>query len=168
MLSGEVAAGKYPVKCVQTMVDIINEVEHWTFNNKQRRSENVRGPDPKWEEHQAIAKAACEAADKLNAKAIVCLTLTGSIARLISSWRPKTPIIAISPRKDVIQRLTMVWGVYGMQNPLFYNTDVLLQDLPQLLKSLKLVNSGDIIVITAGIPITKMNPTNMIKINKIP
>ena len=55
-----------------------------------------------------------------------------------------------------------------MQNPLFYNTDILLQDLPQLLKSLGIVKSGDTIVITAGIPIKAMQPTNMLKINKIP
>src|SRR5690606_7692452 len=81
---------------------------------------------------------------------------------------PRTPVIAISPRKDVIQRLTMAWGVFGMQNPLFYNTDVLLQDLPQMLKNMNVVESGDTIVITAGIPISQMRPTNMTKINRIP
>jgi pyruvate kinase len=170
MLSGEVASGKNPVQCVKTMVSIIEEVEAWTFKNPERYSSETfnkerQGP---WPEHEAIALAACEAADALSAKAIVCLSLTGSIARTISKWRPKTPIIAISPRKDVIQRLTICWGVYGMQNPLFYNTDVLLQDLPDLLKKLELVKSGETIVITAGIPINQMRPTNMIKINRIP
>ena len=86
----------------------------------------------------------------------------------VAKWRPHTPIIAISPRRDVVQRLVLVWGVYAMQNPLFYNTDVLLQDLPALLKSMGIVNSGDRVVITAGIPINQMKPTNMIKINRIP
>jgi pyruvate kinase len=167
MLSGEVAAGKYPVDCVRTMVEIIEEVEQWTFRKPLDRRFSPDDASGDWQEHEAIAKAACEAADALNAKAIVCLTLTGSIAKIISSWRPRTPIIAISPRKDVIQRLSMVWGVYGMQNPLFYNTDVLLQDLPQLLKSLGIVKKGDPIVITAGIPINLMRPTNTIKINVI-
>ncbi len=63
--------------------------------------------------------------------------------------------------------MVIVWGVYAMQNPLFYNTDVLLQDLPQLLKSMNIVQSGDTVVITAGIPINQMRPTNMIKINTI-
>lgn len=167
MLSGEVASGKYPVECVKQMVSIIEQVEAWTFKRPERyQMEEVERDH--WEEHEAIARAACEAADALNAKAIVCLTLTGAIARSIARWRPSTPVIAISPRKDVIQRLVMVWGVYGMQNPLFYNTDVLLQDLPQLLKSLGVVNTGETIVITAGIPINQMRPTNMIKINRIP
>jgi pyruvate kinase len=169
MLSGEVASGKHPVECVKQMVSIIEEVEAWTFKNPDRYSADWFQPDrdKPWPEHEAIARAACEAADALSAKAIVCLSLTGSIARTISKWRPKTPIIAISPRKDVIQRLIICWGVFGMQNPLFYNTDALLQDLPDLLKKLELVKSGETIVITAGIPINQMRPTNMIKINRI-
>jgi len=168
MLSGEVASGKYPVQCVRTMAGIINEVEGWTLKRPVRYQTNYLGQQHHWEEHEAIARAACEAADELNAKAIVCLTLTGAIARTIAKWRPHTPVIAMSPRRDVVQRLVNVWGVYAMQNPLFYNTDVLLQDLPQLLKSLGMVKTGDLVVITAGIPINHMKPTNMIKINRIP
>ena len=168
MLSGEVASGKYPVQSVRTMAGIINEVEGWTLKRPVRYQTNYLSQKDHWEEHEAIARAACEAADELNAKAIVCLSLTGAIARSVAKWRPHTPVIAMSPRKDVIQRLVLVWGVYAMQNPLFYNTDVLLQDLPQLLKSLGMVKTGDIVVITAGIPINHMKPTNMIKINRIP
>ena len=78
------------------------------------------------------------------------------------------PIVAITPRSDVIKRLSLIWGVYPVSNPLFYNTDVMLQDLPSLFRDLKLFKSGDLVVITAGIPISKMVPTNMIKINRIP
>ena len=119
MLSGEVAAGKYPVECVKKMNSIIQEVESWSQKKPNRYGFQLTEEKSEWEEHKAIARAACEAADSLHAKAIVCLTLTGSIARLISSWRPKTPVIAISPREDVIQRLGYTWGVYGMRNPLF-------------------------------------------------
>jgi pyruvate kinase len=168
MLSGEVASGKYPVECVQTMVDIIGEVEHWTFKRPDRYSKGDVEGTKAWEDHEAIARAACEAADSLNAKAIVALTLTGSIARSMAKWRPKTPIIAISPRPEVVHRMSMIWGVYGMQNPLFYNTDALLAQLPEQLKKLGLVASGDTIVITAGIPINHVRPTNLVKINRIP
>jgi pyruvate kinase len=167
MLSGEVAAGKYPVRCVQKMSSIINEVEAWKNRTGVRYDTSVEQVK-KWEDHEAIALSACEAADSLNASAIVCLTLTGSIAKSIARWRPQTPIIAMSPRQDVINRLNLVWGVYAMKNPLFYNTDVLLQELPSLLKDLGIVKSGQSIVITAGIPINNMKPTNMIKINTIP
>jgi pyruvate kinase len=167
MLSGEVAAGKYPVECVRKMVSIINEVEAWTMKqaNRSLRRENTIDH---WQEHEAIALAACEAAASVNAKAIVCLSLTGNIAKSIAKWRPNAPIIALSPRRDVIQRLMLVWGVYGLPNPLFYNTDELLQDLPKLIRDLGAVNTGDIIIITAGIPINKMCATNMVKINRIP
>ena len=167
MLSAEVAAGKFPVACVQKMVSIIDHVEDWHLRRTPRY---LTLPDPKdtvWDTHKAIARAACEAADNLQAKAIVCLTLTGSIARIIASWRPKTPIIAISPRMEVVKRLGYTWGVYGMVNPLFYNTDRLLQDLPGRLKAMGLVNTGDSIVITAGIPLKSMSPTNMVKINTV-
>ena len=168
MLSGEVASGQYPVECVTRMASIIEQVESWTQKRPSRFSVEPLSDDDAWEVNESIAISACEAADALEAKAIVCLTLTGSIAKSISKWRPKTPIIAISPREDVARRLAMVWGVHGVPNPLFYNTDVLLQNLPSALKDLKVVNSGDTVVITAGLPINKMRPSNMIKINRIP
>jgi pyruvate kinase len=167
MLSAEAATGKYPVQCVEKMDSIIRQVESW-IHTRTPRYLRRNTLSHKWQEHEAIARAACEAADTLGARAIVCLSLTGSIARQIASWRPRTPIIAISPREDVIQRLGFTWGVFGMKNPLFYNTDVLLQELPELLKNLEVVKSGDTVVITAGIPMSAMRPTNMIKINRIP
>lgn len=168
MLSGEVASGKYPVECVQTMHQIIKEVEHWTHKRAERYHSQEETNIGAWEDHEAIARAACEAADSMNAKAIVALTLTGSIARSMAKWRPKTPIIAISPRKEVAQRVSLISGVYGLQNHLFYNTDELLHQLPGILKDQGLVKSGDIVVITAGIPVNQVRPTNMVKINRIP
>lgn len=171
MLSGEMAAGKYPVKSVKRMSEIIETVESWIFEKHQAKhaiySPLVQGEDS-WKIHEAIARSSVEAAHAVRAKAIVCLTLTGSIAKLISYWRPNTPIIAISPRRDVIQRLMLAWGVYGITNPLFYKTDSLLQDIPELLKQMNIVKSGDVIVITAGIPLSKMSATNMIKVNRVP
>ncbi|HYX33019.1 MAG TPA: pyruvate kinase [Oligoflexus sp.] len=169
MLSGEVASGRYPVEAVKRMATIIEQVENWTLKRPSRFNmiEPLNNAET-WEVNETIAISACEAADTLKAKAIVCLSLTGSIARSISKWRPKTPIIAISPRADVARRLSMVWGVTGIPNQAFYNTDTLLQNLPVVLKDLGIVDSGDIVVITAGIPINQMRPSNMIKINRIP
>jgi pyruvate kinase len=168
MLSGEVASGKYPIECVRTMADIIREVEQWTFKRPDRYSLDEFESSKEWKDHEAVARAACEAADSLNAKLIIALTLTGSIAQSMARWRSKTPIVAISPRPEIVNRMSLTWGVYGMQNPLFYNTDELLQELPELLKKLGLVESGDTIVITAGIPINQARATNMVKINRIP
>ena len=166
MLSGEVAAGEYPVECVEKMASIIDTVEMWT-HKKGARYRHSPAQVEDWEVHTSIAKAACEAADSLKAKYIVCLTLTGSIAYLISKWRPSTPIIAISPRHDVIKRLSFCWGVSAIRNPLFYNTDTLLEDIPELLRSYNILEKGDSIIITAGIPLKGMCSTNMIKIHTV-
>mgnify|MGYP001298148115 CR=1 FL=1 len=164
MLSGEVAVGKYPIRCIENMISIIEIIEK-SFQIKTNKNISINSPS--WENHTAIAKTACETAQTLNAKLIVCLTLTGSIAKIISSWRPKATILAISPRANVIQNLCFYWGVHGIRNPLFYATDSLLQDIPNLLKNIGLVEKNDTIIITAGIPLKDMCPTNMIKINKI-
>ena len=166
MLSGEVAAGKYPIECVKKMASIINTVETW-MHKRGSRYKHTTPNNEIWEKHTAIAKSACEAADSLGAKFIVCLTLTGSVAHLLSKWRPVTPIIAISPRHEVIKRLSFCWGVSAIRNPLFYNTDTLLEGIPVLLKEHGLVKKGDSIVITAGIPLKSMTSTNMIKIQGI-
>ena len=172
MLSAESASGKYPVQSLCKMIATIKEVESWVSKHKksfrnsfrQRRIEEIHN----WEVNEAIALTACEASESLNAKAIICLSLTGSIAASIAKWRPNAPIIAVSPRSEVITRLNLLWGVYGVLNPLFYKTDKLLQDLPLSLKEAGYVQQGDIVVITGGIPISLMCPTNMLKINKIP
>lgn len=167
MLSGEVAAGKYPIECVRKMCEIIQEVEAWSLK-KQVPINIPLDAKKEWLDHEAIAKAACEAAEAYHAKAIVCLTLTGAISKTIARWRPRMKIIAISPRPEVVSRLSMVWGTHAIQNPQFVNTDAFLQDLPNFLRNVGLLQSGDDIVITAGIPIQSMLPTNMIKINRIP
>lgn len=168
MLSGEVASGRYPIECVRRMASIISEVENWNYKRQPKFSQFDRLVDKDWQVNESVAISACEAAEAIDAKAIVCLTLTGSVAKSIAKWRPHCPIFAISPRHDVANRLSLVWGVYGIQNPSFYNTDSLLQEIPQALKDLNIVESNDVVVITAGIPINQMKPTNMVKINRIP
>ena len=171
MLSAEVATGDYPVESVATMDVTIREVEKWI----RQRSQQSFVPDPVKRnvfdspmlDRDAVAVAACEAAEEVSAAAIVCVSLTGSMARAVARWRPKVPIITLCPRKEVIRRLQLSWGVYSVQNPIFYNTDSLIQSLPDLLKGLGLVTSGDCIVMTAGIPIDHLKSTNMIKINTI-
>lgn len=170
MLSGEMASGKYPVAAVETMAQTINQVETWSKGEHSRLPRNLDSAGDKliWEEHESIAISACEIAERVDAKAIVCLSLTGSIARSIAKWRPPIPIFAITPAREVVNRLAMIWGVYGIQNPTFYNTDVMLLNLPAQLKRLGVLASGDTFVLTGGTPINKMRSTNMIKIDRIP
>jgi pyruvate kinase len=164
MLSAEMASGKYPVNCIQKMHEIIRDVETWSLKAVREELDWTQEP---WQDHEAIAQAACETAESISAKAIICLTLTGSIARSISRRKPRMPIYAISPRAEVVNRMALVWGVTGVTNPLFYNTDVLLQNLPEMLKGIDLVQAGDVVVITAGIPMNTMRPTNMVKVSLI-
>ena len=93
MLSAEVASGKYPVESVNQMKEIITQVENWRIGSKVRYYVNNQNhghfEDKTWPDAEAIAKTACETADSLQAAGIVCLTLTGTIARTISKWRPK-------------------------------------------------------------------------------
>ncbi|MCY4380399.1 MAG: pyruvate kinase [Proteobacteria bacterium] len=171
MLSAEVATGDFPVESVATMDATIREVEKWI----ESRSESNFLPYPVDRDlaessvldRDGIALAACESAEEVAAKVIVCVSLTGSIARAISRWRPKVPVVTLCPRVEVMRRLQLSWGVYGIQNPIFYNTDSLIQSLPELLKGLGLVETGDRIVMTAGIPINHLRSTNMVKINTI-
>lgn len=170
MLSGEMASGKYPVQAVETMAQTIAQVETWSMSEHSRLPRHINKAVEQviWEEHESIAVSACEIADRVDAKAIVCLSLTGSIARSIAKWRPRIPIFAITPAREVVNRLAMIWGVYGIQNPTFYNTDVMLLNLPAQLKRLGVLASGDTFVLTGGTPINKMRSTNMIKIDRIP
>ena len=168
MLSAEVATGKHPVACVATMDATIREVEKWMVRSESPpHLEFLEHTTHELSERDAIALAACEAAKISKAKLIVCVSLTGSIARSIARWRPPVPIITLCPRGEIIRRLGLSWGVYSIENPMFYNTDTLLQNLPDLLKNLGVVEVGDIIVMTAGIPINHLRSTNMIKINAI-
>ena len=90
MLSGEVASGRYPVETVSRMASIINTVEDWTLSGKFNYKlilDPASSED--WQTNESVAISACETAEIIGAKAVVCLSLTGSIAREISKWRPK-------------------------------------------------------------------------------
>lgn len=168
MLSGEVASGKYPLETVKKMTSIIQEVEHW--RNKQDRSvffKISKSSHDEWQEHEAIARAAYEAYVDLDATAIVCMTLSGSIAKTIAKWRPNAKIIAVSPKKNVVNELALVWGVTSIHNPDFLETEELLTSLPEILQGKKLVKKDDLIILTAGVPMHSMKATNMIKINRV-
>lgn len=167
MLSAEVATGKHPVSCVATMDATIREVEQWVSRARGPDFDVLEGEEADLSDRDAVALAACEAAEGSGAKVIVCVSLTGSISRAIARWRPPVPIITLCPRKEIIRRLGLSWGVYSIQNPMFYNTDTLIQNLPDVLKKLGVVESGDVIVMTAGIPINHLRSTNMVKINTI-
>jgi pyruvate kinase len=162
MLSGETASGRHPAQTVRTMRDIIDRVDK---EPKIRETQISFIPDESVPE--VFARTAAEIADKCKASAIVCLTLTGSIARSVAKYRPYSPIIALSPRPDVVRKLSLVRGVVGVQNPIFYDTDNAIAGTGKLLAQQGLVKEGDLLVITGGIPVTSMQPTNLIKLHRV-
>jgi pyruvate kinase len=167
MLSGESASGQYPELAVQTMRDIVNRVD---------RSKKVTPISTDLlpclhketnEISEAFARTTVEMADKMKATAIVCLTLTGHMAKLLAKYRPNTPIIAFSPRPDVVRKLCLVRGVFSVQNNMFYDTDSAFAHIGKYVAKEGFVKKGDLIFITGGIPVEQMKPTNMLKVHRL-
>jgi pyruvate kinase len=166
MLSGESASGKYPELSVQTMRDILNRVDN-SFDYPLWNPNFVPPNDPSQGMTDALAKTIVELADKTKATAIVCLTLTGNMARILAKYRPKTPIIAFSPRPDVVRQLVLVRGVLGIQNTIFYDTDDAFSKIASVVQEAGLAKKDDLILITGGIPVSQMKPTNTLKVHRI-
>ncbi len=165
MLSGESASGKHPVLAVQTMRDILNRVD-----KAQKMTPFIESIFAKQEFEsipECFARTAVELADKLHATAIVCLTLTGNMARYLAKYRPKTPIIAFTPRPDIARKLSLMRGVVGVQNTMFYDTDTAFAHIAGFVEQQGYVKSGDLILITGGIPVSQMKATNSLKVHRV-
>jgi pyruvate kinase len=148
MLSGETAAGAYPLKSLETMSKIAEKTEsgidYNTFGEKLgsfKRLENITN---------AISDATCRAAQDLKAAAIVAVTLQGSSARMISRLRPGTPIIAATPHEKTYMKLALSWGVIPIMNKYMENANELFNDVAAMILEKGLVKEGDIIVITGS------------------
>ena len=164
MLSGETSIGKYPVQSVRTMSKIARETE------RQLPYEHLLMDRGTWLEPQTdeiISYNACHTAHQLGAVAIVAATQTGSTVRRISRYRPRMPIIAITPGKLVYGRLLLSWGVQVCLITALSSVDELFATAAQLCKDLGIARSGDLIVITGGIPIGVPGTTNLLKVEKI-
>ncbi|MFJ7744354.1 pyruvate kinase [Peribacillus sp. NPDC097295] len=162
MLSGETAAGTYPVEAVQTMHNIASRAET-ALNYRDILTRNS-----KVDRHNvtdAIGESVAHTALNLNAGAIITPTESGHTARMISKYRPKAPIIAVTSNESVSRRLALVWGVYPQMGPKAETTDDMLQTaIDQSLES-GIVSHGDLVVITAGVPVGEIGTTNLMKIH---
>lgn len=166
MLSGETAAGKYPVESVQTMVKIIKSVE--TNSNSIYYSLKYRKPD--WKEKQVIESLAYSCvtiADNVEAKAISTITHSGNTARRIAKFRPKVPIIAFTESQIVRRQLNLVWGVESVRIDEIFDTDLSVKMMEDYLAESGKVNAGDRVIIATGIPLAKRGRTNMIKVSTV-
>lgn len=164
MLSGETAAGKYPIEAVKTMRDICITTElSDDFEENIYKTEI----DREITTTNAISKSTCTIASQLKAKAIITCTASGNTAKAVSKFRPRTNIIACTIDEKVARRLSVSWGVYPIIVEKAHETDELIERA--IVGALKenYVQEGDLTVLTAGIPLGVSGTSNLIKVHVI-
>lgn len=164
MLSGETAAGAYPVEAVKTMALIAETTEN-NINYKTRFSSRKIESDRNIAE--AIAHATVTTAHDLDAKAIITVSLGGQTARLISKYRPDCSIIGCTMNEVVCRQMNMSWGVIPFIIDEKTNTDDLFAAAVEAAEQHQLVRDGDLVAITAGVPLGISGTTNLMKVEKI-
>lgn len=165
MLSGETAAGKYPVEALETMVRIAEKAEE-SINYIQRFNSRDNS-DVAFDVTNAISHATCTTAHDLGAKAIVTVTKGGGTARQLSKFRPLYPIVGCTTQEHVWRQLNLSWGVVPMLIDEVEDTDVLFDRAVDAAERTGLVHSGDLVVITAGVPLGISGTTNMMKVHVV-
>ena len=164
MLSGETAAGAYPVEALKTMSAIAERTEQEGHYLRGRLMEPNTG---KISVSDATAHAACLTAKDVNAAAIVTVSESGTTARLLSKYRPQQPIIACVMKEQVQRQLSLSWGITSLMMPLAHSTDELIEMSTALAKENGFLHNGELAVVTAGVPVGISGTTNMIKIHMV-
>ena len=164
MLSGETAVGKYPLESVQTMVRIAQEAERGGL-------EGVARPRPPLGSvtsiADAVSRATCETACDLGAAAIITPTISGHTARVISKYRPRCPIIAVTPSPVVQRQLALYWGVRALLSRRTDSTDETISGAVRAAQEHGLVKQGDVVVITAGAAGSGPGTTDIMKVQVV-
>ncbi|OAN48609.1 pyruvate kinase [Chloroflexus islandicus] len=163
MLSGETAAGAYPIEAVQMMALIADAVE-------ASLSSNQHPATPRWtiapaqSTPRAIAAAACTIANTLPVRFIAVLTQSGSSARLVSHYRPEVPVLAFCPSDETARRTSLYWGVTPIVIEARDRLDELEQQIVRMMRDAGYVRRGDLIVLSGGHPVYRYGPTNFLKV----
>jgi pyruvate kinase len=160
MLSEETAAGDYPLAAVKIMARVAEETE--TILEARQRFTGLKKTIP-----EAISLGAISLARDLQVKAFLIPTTSGSTARLIARYRPQQPIIAISPEPQTVKLLCLVWGVYPSSIRGFKSTDEMVRALQRKALEMGVVKRGDLVAITAGLPLHQAGTTNMITVKPV-
>ena len=164
MLSGETAAGKYPVEALKTMVRIAERTEE-DIDYRKRFFMRDRKSNP--DVTDAISHATCTTALDINAKAIVTVTKSGKTARMISKYRPSCPIVGCTTYPNVCRQLNMSWGVVPLLIEEEQETFDLFENAVHSAQVSGLVNNNELVVITAGVPLGISGTTNMLKVQVV-
>ena len=163
MLSGETAAGAYPVDALKTMSAIAERTEQENHARFVPLAENTG----KISVSDATAHAACLTAKDVNAAAIVTVSESGNTARLLSKYRPKQPIIACVMDEQVQRQLSLSWGITSLLMGPAHSTDELIEMSTALAQKNGYLHNGELAVVTAGVPVGVSGTTNMIKIHMV-
>lgn len=164
MLSGETAAGKYPLESVVTMAKIAERTESaLQYREMLHRRSNERQETIT----DAISQAVCNAAFDLQASAVLTPTESGYTARMVSQYRPRAPIVAVTTSTRVMRKLALVWGVFPILGSSAESTDEMLEISIDASIQSGIVKHGDLVVITAGVPVRESGTTNMMKIHVV-
>ncbi|MGB3264410.1 MAG: pyruvate kinase [Microcoleus sp.] len=162
MLSNETAVGNFPVEAVATMARIAVRIEREEIKRNIRNVEDVGRSIP-----NGISQAVSQISEQLNAAAIMTLTKTGSTARNVSKFRPKTPILAVTPHVDVARQLQLVWGVKPLLVLDLPSTGQTFQSAIDVAQEKKLLSDGDLVVMTAGTLQGVAGSTDLIKVEVV-
>lgn len=162
MLSGETAAGKYPVEAVKTMSNIAitteQSLDYEEILKKKGKTKEVSVT-------YAVSHATCSTAQELGASAIISATSSGFTARMVSKFRPKSPIIAATTSERIQRRMLLSWGVQPVLMPEVHSTDEIFEIAVEKAQEEEYITNGDLVVITAGVPVGVAGATNLIKVH---
>jgi pyruvate kinase len=167
MLSGETAAGRFPVRVVEVMSRIIIEAEKHYGPGAVSIEDGPSARGAADVITDSVAFTAVRMADRVGARAIACLTATGTTARTIARHRPSVPVFAFTDDERVVRKLGLVWGTKGFAIPFQHDTDHGVSAVHEVLNREGLVHDGDCIVITAGMPLPAKGRTNMVHVSRI-
>ncbi len=161
MLSGETAGGKYPVEAVTTMARVAEVTESSSLYRTMKHPIDMQGARTT----DAISEATVSVAKSLDATAIITATESGGTARHIMRHRPDCKIIAVTPHEEVVRRMQLYWGVEAILGPVRQNSDEMVSSALTAALGEELIESGDLVVVTAGVPSGEAGTTNMIRVH---
>ena len=166
MLSGETAAGQFPVLVVETMSKIIKEIETTAYNYDREEMLKPQSHSPSFLS-DAICYNACKIALDVNADALIGMTQSGYTAFMLSSYRPKAPLYIFTKERSLLNQLCLSWGVRAFYYAEEESLDEIINDQIAILKERGFLRSGDVVINTGSTPVDLHLPTNIIKVTRI-
>ncbi|MEW5921649.1 MAG: pyruvate kinase [Bacillota bacterium] len=164
MLSGETAAGMFPLEAVATMARIALRTEEAL---EYKKILDHFEPHLNKTITETISYATCRASQELGAKAIISSTQSGYTARMVSKYKPRAPIIAVTPNEKVAAELTLTWGVFPLLSLANYSTDEVFDTAVKAALEAGLISNGDLVIFTAGVPVGVTGTTNYLRIETV-